>query len=529
MSHQASAPHEVEGHLKFNEFGLSPYWGLGQLLHQSFGGHGETTLETGGETWEVTLAYSKSGIAPRDTDSLNAEVLYEYEIHAEGNGQRKAHFNVSPRFETMRNPDGEELSIPWPGGEGIDVTFQGSNLEPDEYLELLPEACLALAREAGKTYRADYFDAPMSESNIYSYERYLRVDRAEARKVVRQDGIMNRIFQLLAEEEGKKWEFHGDNEDVLGKLTRLVLHEETARDLMPMHRLGKQVKHYHPKHVRTDDDGDSLFHPKVGALTRQSLNSESIAWSDRYEAAQELEETLINILNWAGVPTRPDDDVFIPDDHFSVRPSDLTIERYDDPTPTLEAKQEHVLMRALGDMTETSGAVLEQLATDGGQHVRDLADGADRHRRTIYRALDDLGELVRNENGEVSIRSEKLKQDVLGIIDQTEQTLETAAERVGRLVNMDVRQEADSGLSKWMSKYGATLERDEDGNLETIRFDTMLARQKSLDAPHVSDVLAEGLEAWSRTRDPLEFTTARVEFRSALTGELMRRPFKRLR
>jgi hypothetical protein len=71
------------------------------------------------------------------------------------------------------------------------------------------------------------------------------------------------------------------------------------------------LKHYHPKYVRTSESGDALEHPKVGALFKKGkngentfkLNSESVRWGDRDDLRDELEDTLINTLERAGIPT----------------------------------------------------------------------------------------------------------------------------------------------------------------------------------------------------------------------------------
>lgn len=145
MSHVATAPHECEGNLIFTENGLSPYWTTAKLLTTGFDGHAsEMEDDINGENWTLSLSYQKSGIKPRLQDDIGGDRLYEFRISATGQGERKANFLIQPRFAEMRHYEtGERISTPFDHlavDEGINVRFAGSNLEPDEYLALLPSS-----------------------------------------------------------------------------------------------------------------------------------------------------------------------------------------------------------------------------------------------------------------------------------------------------------------------------------------------------------------------------------------------------
>lgn len=101
--------------------------------------------------------------------------------------------------------------------------------------------------------------------------------RSTTRKYIRNDGVMRRIKDLCADQKGAKFEYKIDNQDVVGYTHRLVLSPQDAGRLAPTHSLGKQLKHYHPKHARKEDDENPLYHPKIRCLAKKSLNRSAFA------------------------------------------------------------------------------------------------------------------------------------------------------------------------------------------------------------------------------------------------------------
>jgi hypothetical protein len=84
---------------------------------------------------------------------------------------------------------------------------------------------------------------------------------------------------------------------------RLQLSPTDAGKLVPTHQYGKLLKYYHPKYVRSEENGDdSLYNPKVGVLVRKKFHGKAIPWNDLGDARREIEETLVNLLAWSNVP-----------------------------------------------------------------------------------------------------------------------------------------------------------------------------------------------------------------------------------
>ncbi|WP_458205770.1 DUF7845 domain-containing protein [Haladaptatus sp. NG-SE-30] len=530
MSHVASAPHELEGNLVFVDNGLTPYWALSTLVLDTLdGGTKFEKLTIDGEEWDILIGYQKGGVAPREEDHAN-ERLYEWRLAAYGEGQRKATYLIQPRFSNMRHHEtGHHISTPFDhieAAEGVNVRLDGgSNLEPDEYRQLLPKVCQRVAAEVGDRFNPRYFSgSPHEFSNITAYERYLRLRREMARKLIHDDGIFMRLLHLYAFEKGTEMAYQVDNTEIIGYNHRVLLPRVAAKKLAPGHRFGKQLKHYHPKYVRgTENDDDPLFHPKLGALFKRNLHDgNAVPWSERHHLTRELEETLVNILAWDSIPTQAGSPTFVPDDHFQNVESDIHIGRFDDPTPQMEASQEAVLVRTMTDLTDTDLELLTVLATNGGQHhVTELLGNTDiGSMSTIYRALKRLDGLLENENGNVRFISEKLKQDVHEIVTVASEAVETAAHAAGRVLGMDPDQIIAKGnaFNRWLKRYAVDYHEAENGDI-TLKIQSMLSRFKAGQYPYVREVLACGNTAWMQVgRSGHRFENATVEFADDIMG-----------
>ena len=176
--HIAPAPHEADVFLWFDDNDLAPYWAVANLLSNTVdGGKHELTTARDGERWTITLMYAKSGIAPRPEDDVNGDVLYEFDLSAEGPYHKSVHYNISPRYDDMRGPDGDRLRISWCGGDGVDVHAEGSNIPLEEYPHYLWVGLRELFADCGKRFNPSYFQQPRGDSKIVTYEQYVRLRR----------------------------------------------------------------------------------------------------------------------------------------------------------------------------------------------------------------------------------------------------------------------------------------------------------------------------------------------------------------
>lgn len=517
MSQPATATHESDYHLYYHPDGadrwdgLAPYWALIDLLVNHFDGYREISVDIDGEPAILSLAYSKSGFAPRPDDPIDAERLFELEVHLDLAGERKLHCNVSPRFDDMRHYEsGEPVSLAFDhldADAGVTIQFQGSNVDLDAGPQLFARAVMELAADADYDLHHRYFDRPQG-GRIAEVERYVRVTRDWNRKLVQQGGLFDRLAMLLSDEDGTKGEHTWDNTEEFGYHHQVRLDSVGAGKLIPNHRYGRQLKSYLPEDPEAFDEDDPLYNPKFGVLFRQSLHGQAVAWGDRDDLLCELDETIVNCLAWADIPLDVGDDehcesdggsngVFVADDHFDVRPREDDLPIHEDPTPRLEAEQDHLLMTVLRDAGGSAAEIAEAVATDGGQHVEDLADETGYSLSTIYRALQQLDGVIESRDGHVQFVTQKIAEEIRGIVQSAEYAIENAADRAAALFDLDVVQSANSAVSRWLAEYGATFEAPDDlDGRPRIRIDTIMSELKSRSEPHLPTVLDYLVKAW---------------------------------
>jgi len=447
--------------------------------------------------------------------------MWEPRINVEGFGERKADFHVRPRYAGMEHVDtGNDIASPFDHDDqpdrGYNVNVQGSNLEPDEYLHFLREACKALAAEVDENWGDDRFTNPLPTSNIIQYERYLRLSRKLSEKLTRQGGAFHQLAMLLSDQAGSKGAYFWDNRDVQGYMSRF-LHDSTgAGAMIPGHQYGGQLKSYHPENVHSDP-ADPLYYPKFGALYTQQMNEIRLndsrpSWSDRHDLGRELEERLVNVLAWSGIPIDPDalgaeseEEVgaFVEDWHFRAEATDLEPELADDPTPEIERSQESMIVRSLQRMTNSGLDLTEELIADGG-HARydDLADDAEVSASTVYRWLQRMGDAVESDNGVITFHSANLREQFEEIVGRTAtkfvQTVDNAMRRADTVLEKDAYQRtAGDEFENWRQKWDAEVVDDGD----VLELGTCLPHpdRGHEDPVDAGDVTKDGLDAWKNS------------------------------
>lgn len=503
--------HEAKVRLFYDP--LSIYWALGDLLHNYADGYAETTASIEGEQWDVRLNYSDSGIAPRPSDDIARDTVYEYDLTGQGDGERKLSINFSPRWDDLEQPDGTAIETPWQflDLEGVDAFAQGSNVHVDGYPGLIARFIAEIAAEVGYDWNQplDPFGGQITE-----LERYLRLHREMNKKLVGETGLFQRLMMCLAEQPGSQAELAIDNEEVVGKYRALQLYSEDVAAVFPRHTAawGRQIKSYHPQHAEAHDKNDPLYHPKVGALFRNSLSRGTVDWNDRDELIRELDENVLNSLAWSDVPTDVGGSgggttIFIPDDHFGAqaRHGHLTI--YPDPTPDLEAKQDSILMWAIGQITQTESDhdVAKALATDGGMHREQLADSTGWSMSTLYRVLERLDGAIESQQGHFRFASRELKRDFETLLERVENATQTYTDTAERLLDVEIRSNSNSSFERFLAKYGAEFVESGVGDRPVIRIGTVLTTLKSVDAPHLQDVLDELKRAWANDHRDVDY------------------------
>ena len=515
MTQVAPHTHEVQTNLYYGPVdagqsqstdydGMDFYHAVADLTINECDGYLEAPgVDIEGENCDLRLNYSGSGIAPRPADPIDAETLYEFDVHIDGEGERKANFNISPRFQQMHKPNGDPLTFPFdhtPADEGVTVAVNSSNIPLDDLPDLFARALFELADAADVGFYHGYLEGPFG-GRINAVERYLRITRSMNEKLIGSGGLLDRMAMLLTDQEGTSGHYRFDNEEERGHHHAIRHNSEAARTLIKHHSLGGQIKTYLPKDPDEHDPGDPLHHPKVGTKLIKKRNAGgSVSWSDRHDVVRELDERLLSVLSWAGIPTEAGGTTYVSDWHFDADPTDDPVALHADPLPQLEERQEHVLMTCLREMTPAHADLTETLATDGGSvHARDLAEETDYSLSTVYRWLQRLDGVVESDNGHVQFVSQKLREEVRALVESAEHTIANTADRLGELVRMDLQQSASSAFDKWLAKYSADVDwPDQEGGEVRVRLDTLLSSMFSDSRPSPDAVIEEMYAAWRK-------------------------------
>ena len=524
MTHVRSQVHEWSGNLLFDQHGDMPYWALREIYSDSGIGGGESNVpvDVDGTRWDVSLSHQKSGLEPRESDSV--EQLYEYRLNAEvaeEDDRRTLALLFQPRLD-WNDPDRYPQTVPKATPESVNIRVEKAvNIEPRATKRLIPTLVTGVFNTLAQRWNPDFFTGEVHEfSCLTQLERYVRLQREQAHKIVRSDGVFHRLFHTVADVEGSKIVYSADNRDIVGHNHQVRLDTKAMNQLLPSWRTGGQFKHYHPEHVGDRDEDDPLYHPKVGFLFKKKWNDgHSVAWSKVEQLNQQVEENLMNLLEWADVPTKPGG-WFVEDDHFAPVASERDVAFYDDPTPEIEREQDSVILRTLSRLTDADHDVLESIAlTDGGRHVDEIEAETDWSSSTIYRVLNRLGGLLESDNGNVQFVSAKIAERVQDVLSVANDVVETAARAIEDVLSVDPRDLERKGRAwqNWLNRYAADLVDDgSDGGRAKIRIRTLMTELKSGTGEYAPEILNYGYIAWREAgRDGAVFRNARVVFDSA--------------
>ncbi|WP_136591502.1 DUF7845 domain-containing protein [Salinigranum halophilum] len=207
MAHVASQVHE-SGNLLYADDGDTPYWALRQIFSDSGigGGASNVLVEVDGTPWDVSLSHQKSGLEPRQTD--NVEQLYEYRLNAQvarEDDRRTLALLFQPRLD-WNDPERYPQTVPEAAPESVNIRVEKAvNIEPTDTKNLLSKLLTKVFHSLAQQWNAEFFDGELHEfSCLTQLERYVRLQREQAHKIVRSDGVFHRLFHTVADTEGLK-------------------------------------------------------------------------------------------------------------------------------------------------------------------------------------------------------------------------------------------------------------------------------------------------------------------------------------
>ncbi|WP_240938234.1 MarR family transcriptional regulator [Haloarcula rubripromontorii] len=451
--HLKCAPHE--GDVRFTigvhpdpsvpDYGLKPYYAMDSLIKE-WGDRWETEgkptrdIEFNGETWATCFDYSESGLDAWDNPEFQIQNVREFQFYFVAKdsptyeGKRADRdkrvkggtITVRPRWPNLTS-DGESVSVPDYGAPYIDVQVQASNLPHEEYLTLVKQVMDAYG------IAARYFDQPHPDSHISDLAYYVRLYREDSGPLYAPDGPIARCHTLIQGDRSGYRKHVEDNTKLPGYYVTATVEDEKADQLVRGHGLGKELKHYYPNHPENYEPDHPMYHPKFEVAYQTSRTDETVRWDDLDDARRELEETILNCLEWCGLATSADSGVFVDFDPFwDVRDTHEARKFVQCPLPKIEDDQEHRVMQLWGDMTAADRDVTELLLTDGGKvSPQEAAEQTGYTYRTIRTVIDRMEGLIEHTYGELELSSKKIQQELLKRVraagDRFEQEIGSAA------------------------------------------------------------------------------------------------------
>lgn len=429
------APHEGDVRFTFGvhpdqhviDDGLAPYYAMDSLIKE-WGDRWETegkpteTVDIDGEKWATCFDYSESGLDPWDNPNFQIETVKEFRFYfvskntptyygerADKDSRIKGGtITVRPRWPDL-TADGKPVSVPDYGAPYIDVQVQASNIPHAQYLDLVKNIINAYG------IKSRYFDQPHPDSHINDLAYYVRILRSESGPLYAPDGPIARAHTLIQGDRSGYRKHVEDNTKLPGYYVTATIEDEKAPDLIRGHKLGKELKHYYPKEPQAYDPDEAPYHPKFEVSYQTKRTDQTVYWSDLDGARRELEETILNCLEWSGLSSNAQSDVFVRSDPFwPVENTTESRKFVECPLPKIEDEQEHRVMKLWGEMTPADRDVVDLLLTDGGAvSPREAAAKTGYSYRTIRAVIERLEGLIRHAYNEMQLESKKVQQELL--------------------------------------------------------------------------------------------------------------------
>jgi hypothetical protein len=458
--------HEADIHFIFDEDGLDPYYALNSEIRVQYDdwkteGKPTETMDFLGQSWALAADYDQQPVDPWDHQSYRMESvplfrlyfvakddLYDGEPADQSSRIRGGTMTIRPRWPEMTK-DGKKIQgVPDLGKPYIDVQVQASNIEHSRYLDLVKTAMAAF----GVSYR--YFENPHEMSNVVDAARYVRVRRSKSSPLYAADGPIARTHAVLeAGQQGYRKHVE-DHTKIPGYYVTTTVDDERARDIIQGQQLGKEIKHYYPEDPSYYEPGDALYHPKLEVAYQTKQTDETLRWSDLDQAIRELDATLYNYLDWAGLPVRADGETFKSDEYFSATSeSHRSVKLVDCPLPDVEDEQEQVVMKLWGNALNSDKDLIDSLISDGGRPTRqELADRSGYSYRTVRRFVNRCEDVVRDAYDGLSIDSKHKEQMLI-------ERVRTAESQFRESVENAVLNAADVAADRTRSKWSEVKQR----------------------------------------------------------------------
>lgn len=473
--------HEGDLHLIYREDGLQPYYAMDSIRKEwdewQTEGKPTATVEWEGQEWALCYDYDDSALDPWEHESYQLESVPEFRFYCVAKDElwdeERADMSkrvtggtitVRPRWPDLTANGGEPVQgVPNLGAPYIDVQLQMSNVDHSQYQEFAQTVMDAFG------ISRSYFRDPHEMSNWHDAAVYVRVDRDASGPVHAPSGPLSRIHQLLEGDREGYREHTDDNREIPGYYVGTKITDERARELIKGHRLGKEAKHYYPNHPKHFSENHPLYHPKVEVAYQTNLTDETVYWDrddamDTEDMLRELETTLLNILDWSGLPvaTGGSDSPYIPDVHFSAQEGNRrTRKLVDCPLPEIEDQQEAAVMQLWGGIRDSSADVIGHLLTDGGKDSpKKVADETGYSYRTVREVVNRCEDVIDHAYGELQIASKHQQEMLKDRVNAAEENFRSAVEDAAMTAADALEDTRRSAWAKVRQRYNVTVDPD---------------------------------------------------------------------
>jgi len=528
--------HEFAANWNTNEYGLRPWFALDSAV-KGGGGSVETHMDALGDSWDVTLYYQESAVNPPSDGETPAgstvehETIREFRIRVEAHddtGERKANFHFRPRWLGMEaeKDDGGTVEITVPeelantDTDAMNVRISGSNINFLEYGDLLRSALEAVGVSSHYFQKADKHHT----SNTQDGARYVRIHTNDSGPIHARTGPLVQLAHVLENDRSGYRKLvqndtnnHGEN--LPGFYHTCTLGPDRVQEVFPNHALPVELKHYYAKDALSRSMSDPLRHPKLEAAYQVSRWDETLPYTDEAleQLINELDEWLFGILADAELDLRAGGGTYFSDAYFSDEnaTTDASVVSLD--LTEVRHEQESVVYRHLaGGMSPVEQETLNTLVTDGGTiSPQDIAEQNDRHRDSVYSALQRMNDLVEHEYDSVSLKSTYLSELVADALDEAKKAVGRATSAAAEAVNAEKRDldETTSAFIAWAERHGA--------NYNELRKNGGLIDLGTVEGgiSEVRRIIREGHQLWqAMNRDELAFRTATVKWSKPVHG-----------
>ena len=470
----ALRPHRVAANLLFDDDDLSPYHAIVGQYEPDLDER-EATFGFDDREWAIENSVHWEGQIEADGEYFGFDgALNEYKLGVyaddDDNDERGADFTFRPGFPEAQHVETGDMiqGMPTQCPESIRVQVEATNLDQREILGLLQ----ALADHLG--INAEYFASPHEWSSIYGLEVYGRIRRDTATaKVAGKGGVLEHIAQF-SNGRGRgayKW----DHEEIVGHYEAVSLSPANWARLIDGQGLAKRLKCYQPEWVRSEGADDPLYHHKIECQYWKGYypdGDDSLQWDGYDQAVQELGQTVVNALNWAGVDFSPTTETWVDDPYFDVEQGNRSYEVHPNPMPDLEEQEQADAKDQLMDPETTAAEwdVLEAMTDGGSRRYDELAADAGRSTSTVYRAVEQFDDILAVDGGEVRFRDGVVRDQIETVADWFGSTKDAAVESLRNVADRATPlSRGDDGepsaLERWVNRHGIAV-RDAVGGLE---------------------------------------------------------------